>query len=211
VPRPSSRRIPAEAAGKEIPLLRVAQVLDKGPAGRQNIIMCDKKTQAAGAPVGLQIRRLREARGWTLSQLARKAGTSAPALHRYEGGWDRFELTTLRRIASALDARLEVRLVPAHGGDGPVKRLSRKSVVKILSPLFWDRNLAEEDLDRYGGWVISRVLVFGNREQVLAVRRYFGKKAMIDALERRDIDARTHNYWKQVLGESPDAPESPGR
>ncbi len=173
--------------------------------------MRDKMLQAADAPVGLQIRRLREARGWTLSQLARSAGTSAPALHRYEGGWDRFEMTTLRRIASALHARLEVRLVPAHGRERPAKRHSRRSVAKIISPLFWDRDLAEQDLDRYGGWVISRVLVFGNREQVIAVRRYFGERAMIDALQRRDVDARTRNYWKHVLGENRHAPESPGR
>ena len=64
-------------------------------------------------PLGQQIRRLREKHGWTLAQLARHAGTSGPTLHRYENGWDRFELGTLRRISSALGARLEIRLVPA--------------------------------------------------------------------------------------------------
>ena len=66
---------------------------------------------APAPPVGVRIRSLRKARGWSLAELARRAGTSAPSLHRYESGWDRFELATLRKIASALGARLEVRLV----------------------------------------------------------------------------------------------------
>jgi transcriptional regulator with XRE-family HTH domain len=203
--------IPAPTLASQPATNRLAHLLDRGLSGRQDIIMSDNTSQTAEAPLGLQIRRLREARGWTLSQLARKAGTSAPALHRYEGGWDRFEMATLRRIASALDAWLEVRLVPAHGRERPAKRPSRRSLVKILSPLFWDKDLAEHDLDRYGGWVISRVLVFGNREQVLAVRHYFGEKAMLEALGRRDVDVRTRNYWKHVLGEGRHAPESSGR
>ena len=69
------------------------------------------------APIGQQIRRLRRGRAWTLAELARRAETSAPTLHRYENGWDRFELATLRKIATALGARLEVRLVPLDPTD----------------------------------------------------------------------------------------------
>lgn len=61
--------------------------------------------------IGLQIRQLRKRRGMTLQQLADRAGTSASALHRYEAGWDRFEVATLRRIATALGAHLDVRLI----------------------------------------------------------------------------------------------------
>lgn len=173
--------------------------------------MYDKTLQAAVPTIGHQIRRLREARGWTLSHLARRAGTSAPALHRYEGGWDRFELTTLRQIASALGARLEVRLVPVRRGSPVSRRPSRRTLVKSLSPLFWDRELLERDLEEYEGWVISRVLVFGNGEQAAAVRRYFGDEAILRALERRDIDSRTRNYWKQVFGGDRSASEGTRR
>ena len=58
--------------------------------------MSDNINVLQGAPVGLQIRALRKERGWSLAELARRAGTSAPTLHRYESGWERFELATLR-------------------------------------------------------------------------------------------------------------------
>jgi transcriptional regulator with XRE-family HTH domain len=173
--------------------------------------MGDNISQAGEATVGHQIRRLREARGWTLSHLARRAGTSAPALHRYEGGWDRFALTTLRKIAFALGARIDVRLVPARRGGPPSRRPSRRRLVKSLSPLFWDKDLVERDLEEYQGWVISRVLVFGNGKQAAGVRRYFGDEAILGALGRRDIDARTRNYWNQILGGDSGAPEGTGR
>lgn len=173
--------------------------------------MYDKPSRTTDATLGDQIRRLRESRGWTLSDLARRAGTSAPALHRYEGGWDRFELATLRKIASALDARLEVRLVPARRAGPASRRPSRKTLLKCLSPLFWDRDIAERDLEEYEGWVISRVLAFGNKKQAAAVRRYFGDQAILKSLDRRDVDARTRNYWKLLLGGIQSAPESTGR
>lgn len=63
--------------------------------------MYDKPLLEQPAPIGQQIRRLRQGRGWTLAELARLAATSGPTLHRYENGWDRFELVTLRKIAAA--------------------------------------------------------------------------------------------------------------
>jgi transcriptional regulator with XRE-family HTH domain len=68
------------------------------------------KSGGLATPLGHQIRRLREARGWTLAALARRARTSAPALHRYENGWDRFRIDTLRKVAGALGARLDSEL-----------------------------------------------------------------------------------------------------
>ncbi len=83
--------------------------------------MSDKCGDAA-EPIGPQIRRLREGRGWTLAELARRAGTSAPTMHRYENGWDRFELATLRKIAAALHTRLEVWFVPGRRREQPDQR-----------------------------------------------------------------------------------------
>jgi len=79
----------------------------------------DDRFDSSATPLGHQIRRLREERGWTLAALARRAGTSAPALHRYENGWDRFRADTLRKVAGALGARLDVRLVPAARAAPP--------------------------------------------------------------------------------------------
>lgn len=148
--------------------------------------------------LGQQIRGLRQGRGWTLADLARRAGTSAPTIHRYENGWDRFELETLRKISSALGVRLEIRLVPgAHGIT--VKRVSPESLIRALATLFWDRELRKSDLSRHPGWVLERVLTSGNRAQMLAARRFFGDDAVRDAVGRRGVDARTRAYWRLVL------------
>ncbi len=153
-----------------------------------------------GVPLGLQIRWLRQDRGLTLEQLATRSGTSAPTLHRYESGWDRFEIRTLERIATALDAGLEVRFVPASPESDPEQ--TTEELVEILAPLFWDRELQVSDLSEYPSWVLGRVLMYGQREQVRAASRFFGEDAIATAVERREVDDRTRNYWQAVLADS---------
>jgi hypothetical protein len=63
-------------------------------------------------------------------------------MHRYETGWDRIELNTLRKIAAALGASIEVRLIPDP------KR---------------DRELEGADLDNHPDWVLARVRVRSRR------------------------------------------------
>lgn len=152
-----------------------------------------------GLPIGLQIRRLRETRNLTLERLAECAGTSAPTLHRYESGWDRFQLRTLERIGTALDAGLEVRFHSraTETPDSP----SASELVGILAPLFWDRELQTSDLSRYPGWVLGRVLMYGQLPQVRAARRFFGEEAIAAAVRRREVDDRTRNYWAVVLAD----------
>ena len=165
--------------------------------------MTDKSGYPA-TPLGHQIRRLREARGWTLATLARRAGTSAPALHRYENGGDRFRVDTLRKVAGALGARLDVRLVPtvrARPGPAP----SGQALRKTLAPLFWDRDLRASDFQRHAVWVLARVLTAGSHEQVRAARAFFGDDALRRAVARRGVDRRTRNYWLLMLGGAGDA------
>jgi transcriptional regulator with XRE-family HTH domain len=155
--------------------------------------MCDNKG-IVGQPIGARIRSLRTARGWSLAELARRAGTSAPTLHRYESGWDRFEVATLRKIATALGARLEVNFVEKERNtDTPA------DLRILLTPLFWDRKLQSADLERFPDWVLERVLMFGNRDQVSAARRYFGDEAVARVAGRRGVDPKTSNYWNTVL------------
>lgn len=148
-------------------------------------------------PIGPQIRRLRVERGLTQAELAQRAGTSAPTMHRYETGWDRFEIATLRRIAEALGAALEVRLVPPRGGPASVP--SEAELVDLLAPLFWDRELDPAHLERFPGWVLERVVDFGNREQMAAARAWFGDEVLAEAIERPGVDVRSRNYWRMIL------------
>jgi len=129
--------------------------------------------------------------GWSLADLARRVGSSAPTLHRYESGWDRFELSTLRKIAAALDARLEVRLI------GRLK----------AEP----EDLTTSDLAEYPQWVLSRVLMFGDSAQVAASRRFYGDAAIREAVARRGVDERTRNYWTLVLPARGETPGSAAR
>jgi HTH-type transcriptional regulator/antitoxin HipB len=62
-----------------------------------------------------QVRTLRERRRLSQANLAQRIGTKQPSIARLESGARVPDLTTLARIARALGARLDVRLVSAHG------------------------------------------------------------------------------------------------
>ena len=161
-------------------------------------IMYDNKSFSPPPPIGTQIFRLRKERGLTLSDLAQLADTSAPTMHRYESGWDRFELNTLRKIAGGLGATLEVRLIPIPEPAFSVDP-DPEGILALLAPLFWDHKLQDADLERHADWVLGRVLMFGTWTQVMAVRRYYGDDAILKAIGRREIDSRTRNYWGLIL------------
>lgn len=60
-----------------------------------------------------QIRAMRKDRGWTQAELAEKAGMTQEAVSRAESlNYQRFALSTLRRLASAFDVALSVRFEP---------------------------------------------------------------------------------------------------
>jgi predicted transcriptional regulator len=61
---------------------------------------------------GYQIARLRIQRGLTQAQLAERVGTHQPSIARLENGDSIPSLSFLKRVAEALDARIEVRLIP---------------------------------------------------------------------------------------------------
>ena len=67
---------------------------------------------------------LRIKRGLSQRQLAQRAGMQQPVIARLEGGRTA-SLRTLKRVAEALDARLEVHLVPRKAASGKRPRLKR--------------------------------------------------------------------------------------
>ena len=62
--------------------------------------------------IARQILRLRQTRGMTQAQLAEALNTKQSVIARLESGSHRPSLSTLDKICRALDARLEIRLVP---------------------------------------------------------------------------------------------------
>jgi ribosome-binding protein aMBF1 (putative translation factor) len=68
------------------------------------------KTYALAHKLGRQVRAARETRGWTQTELARRAGLKPHAISRLEAGDVVPTLTTLERIAVALDTELTVSL-----------------------------------------------------------------------------------------------------
>jgi DNA-binding XRE family transcriptional regulator len=61
---------------------------------------------------GYQIARLRTLRGLTQTQLADMVGTRQPSIARLENGSSVPSISFLQKVAAALDARIEVKLVP---------------------------------------------------------------------------------------------------
>jgi len=60
---------------------------------------------------GYQVTRLRMLRGLTQAQLAEMVGTRQPSIARLENGTSVPSLSFLQKVAAALNARIEVRLV----------------------------------------------------------------------------------------------------
>lgn len=63
--------------------------------------------------VGKKVREAREARGWTQTELANRAGMKQHAISRFEAGDSVPTLQTLDRIAVALDVHLRIELASA--------------------------------------------------------------------------------------------------
>jgi transcriptional regulator with XRE-family HTH domain len=61
---------------------------------------------------GYQIARLRMQRGLTQKQLAEMVGTRQPSIARMENDNNIPSLSFLKRIADALNARIELRVIP---------------------------------------------------------------------------------------------------
>lgn len=63
---------------------------------------------------GYQVARLRMLRGLTQAQLAEMVGTRQPSIARLENGSSIPSLSYLNKIATALNARIEVKLIPEN-------------------------------------------------------------------------------------------------
>jgi DNA-binding XRE family transcriptional regulator len=64
--------------------------------------------------IGEQLAALRSNANLTQAQVAKKVGTTASAISRYENAeYDRYELQTLRRIVEACGGKINIAVVPS--------------------------------------------------------------------------------------------------
>jgi transcriptional regulator with XRE-family HTH domain len=86
--------------------------------------------------LALQIRAMRDERGWSQAHLAKLLGTSQNAVYRLESPqYGRYNITTLKRLASIFDVGLAVWFVPF---SKLVDRVTHLSTEDILVPSFED-------------------------------------------------------------------------
>jgi ribosome-binding protein aMBF1 (putative translation factor) len=62
--------------------------------------------------LGATVRRLREVKGWSQTELARQAGMTQSAVARFEAGGTIPTIPVLQRLAHALEADLIVQVAP---------------------------------------------------------------------------------------------------
>ena len=147
--------------------------------------------------ISRQLRERRHQLGLSLTQLARRADTSAPTLSRYENGWSRFEVTTLQKLATALGCELIIRLEPKNAQRN---QPTRTEVVERLDRLFWDTRLEPSHLVENTLWVIERVLEFGNLDDVRILIAHLGRDEFSCLVGGARLESvRTRAFWRQML------------
>lgn len=110
------------------------------------------------ADVSEVIRRTRTAAGLSQAELAARAGTSQPALARYETGVTLPTLPTLERVVSACDRALQVRAVRATSPSAPITSVRGQLGSQALQLRRNRRRL----LDAARACGVRRVRVFGS-------------------------------------------------
>ncbi len=144
-----------------------------------------------------KIKKRRLEAGLSLTQLARRVNTSSAALSRYENGWQRFEIYTLRKIATALGCRLVVELLPLEAHSSAVRETSD---FKDLQRLFWDCPLTEQVLNEYPLWVVERILEFGALKDVRYLVQRMGRRQFLEGVGRIHFKSpKTRNFWNSIL------------
>lgn len=101
-------------------------------------------THTATAGLGTRLRRVREERGLSARELARRAGCSASLISQIERGVSAPSVGVLYTLATELGASLDYLfgVVPAGGlpdGHGIVQRPASRAVIDLASGVRWER------------------------------------------------------------------------
>jgi transcriptional regulator with XRE-family HTH domain len=150
-----------------------------------------------GRDISAKLKARRQELGLSLHQVARRANTSAATLSRYENGWERFELYTLRKLATVLGCRLHVDLEPM---EASAPKAAKRDGFRDIKRLFWDRELSRRDLEDYPLWVLQRVLEYGSLEDVRFLTGLMGRRRFLESVSAVSFHARkAESFWHQIL------------
>jgi len=145
-----------------------------------------------------QLRKRRLECRYSLSELARLADTSPATLSRYENGWTRFEVSTLRKLALTLNCRLKIEFIPNE--DNGRTETSISEAIEGLKRLFWDSDFNLEILDKYPVWAVERVLESGQLEDVHSLQILLGRNLFLESiLKSTRLSAKTRIFWNSIL------------
>jgi transcriptional regulator with XRE-family HTH domain len=148
--------------------------------------------------VSEQIKRRRIEAGLSVYDLARLADTSPATISRYENGWTRFEITTLRKLAMALGCRLDVSLSPCSSGtkySGSEEATTRK-----LKRLFWDTEFSVDTVKDHPVWVVERVLENGRLSDIHALQNLMGREHFLKSVQKSTrLSPETRVFWDSML------------
>jgi transcriptional regulator with XRE-family HTH domain len=147
--------------------------------------------------ISRQLGARRKRLGLSLSQLARKVNTSPATLSRYENGWSRFEVSTLRKLATALDCDLVVKLQPRPRW---VEQPTAENVVQQVGRLFRDQELDIVHLEERSLSVVEHVLEHGSLGDIRILTAFYGRERLLSLAARATFSSnRTRAFWRQVL------------
>jgi transcriptional regulator with XRE-family HTH domain len=136
--------------------------------------------------VGEEVKRLRQAKGWTQEQLAVYAGSSQPTVNLLEAGKRNPSAATLEKIARALEVEV-VNLFPKPQTSQPSLEDAAQSeaLQEALAVLF-------QGLARRGQGIVEQSLREGPSEALSReLREYYAEVAALHRLKgRRDIFGR---------------------
>jgi ribosome-binding protein aMBF1 (putative translation factor) len=94
------------------------EILDRRYFSGKSNMMVLLEEERANADIAQKIHKLREAAGLSQRQLATLIGTTASVICRLEDSdYEGHSLAMLRRIAAALDRRVEIRFVNTNPGN----------------------------------------------------------------------------------------------
>jgi len=132
-----------------------------------------------------------------LQRAARRIDTSAATLSRYENGWQRFEVYTLNKIATALGYHMKISFELTPYADKPA---GLSATMHQLKRLFWDCPLKAEHFMKYPAWITERVLEYGTLRDVQILVDFFGREKFLEIVsEIRFKSARTRAFWQHIL------------